>query len=172
MKRFRIIIFQDMSNKLTEINKETLIQNGFKVELENKERGNLWLIKSIRDSWVLLYIIQGDKFENFTIQANGGRDRNGEFDISNFKYIEQIDNLIDAMKGVINIFNNIEIDRKAVETLIKKTPPHYDLFENPLIKKAGHEYRDQGGYTFWTSLEDLTDNELCELYHTCKNSWN
>lgn len=65
----------------------------------------------------------------------------------------------------------IELDRKALETLVKGSQPYYNEFENPLVKKAGHSYSDQYGRTSWESIENLTDDELYELYEICKNSW-
>lgn len=65
----------------------------------------------------------------------------------------------------------IELDRKALETLVKGSQPYYNEFENPLVKKAGHAYSDQYGRTSWGSLENLTDEELYKLYEICKNSW-
>jgi len=65
----------------------------------------------------------------------------------------------------------VELKRTELEALVKGKPPYYNEFDNPLVKKAGHRYSDQYGRTDWSSLDDLTDKELYELYIICKNSW-
>ena len=65
----------------------------------------------------------------------------------------------------------VELDRDALETLVKGSQPYYNEFENELVKKAGHFYNDQYGKTNWYKLKDLTDEELYELYEICRNSW-
>jgi hypothetical protein len=90
---------------MTEISIEALLANGFKVELENKTDNNLWLKKEIENkkeygyNWYILYEIFKGELHSFYIGADGGRDESGEFCLKHFKYIEQIDNLIDAMEG-------------------------------------------------------------------------
>ncbi len=66
---------------------------------------------------------------------------------------------------------NIEIDRKGLEILVNGSVPDYNDFENPLVKKAGHDYNDQYGRTSWCSLKNLTDNELYELYIICRKRY-
>jgi len=66
----------------------------------------------------------------------------------------------------------VELDRKGLEDLVRGSQLYYNEFENELVKKAGHEYNDQYGRTFWGSLSKLTDGELFDLYHICRNSWN
>ena len=65
----------------------------------------------------------------------------------------------------------IELDRKALETLVKGSQPNYDELCNYLVKKAGHLYSDQYGRTTWGNLSALTSEELYELYEICRNSW-
>lgn len=64
----------------------------------------------------------------------------------------------------------IELDRKGLETLVKGSQPYYNEFDNPLIKKAGHDYSDQYGRTSWRNLSALTDEELYKVYLICRNS--
>jgi hypothetical protein len=66
---------------------------------------------------------------------------------------------------------NIELDRKGLEILVNGSQPNYNEFENPLVKKAGHDYSDEYGWTIWRSLNNLTDDELYQLYVICRNSW-
>lgn len=65
----------------------------------------------------------------------------------------------------------LEIDRQDFIALIKGYGIHYSEFDNPLVKKAGHSYRDQYGIHDWDSLEILSDDELYKLYLISKNSW-
>lgn len=65
----------------------------------------------------------------------------------------------------------VELERTELEALVKGKPPYYNEFGNPLVKKAGYRYNDQYGRDDWSSLGDLTDKELYELYIICKNSW-
>lgn len=65
----------------------------------------------------------------------------------------------------------IEFDRKGLEILVGGSSPHYNEFDNYLVKKAGHDYSDQYGRTNWRSLNNLTDDELYQLYIICRNSW-
>jgi hypothetical protein len=65
----------------------------------------------------------------------------------------------------------IDLGRKELKSLVRGTQVNYNKFNDPLVKKAGHDYSDQYGRTVWRSLSDLTDEELYELYLICKNSW-
>lgn len=84
---------------MTEINIENLIKNGFEIELKNDETGYLWLKKRIRN-WSICYRIYNANLIEFIIEADGGYYEYGTFNIANFQYIEQIDNLINAMNGI------------------------------------------------------------------------
>ena len=66
---------------------------------------------------------------------------------------------------------NVNLDRKGLETLVYGSGPYYNEFNNPLLKKAGHQYSDQYCRTSWNSLGKLTDDELYQLYLICRNSW-
>jgi hypothetical protein len=65
----------------------------------------------------------------------------------------------------------IELDRRGLEILVNGSRPYYNEFENTLVKKAGHDYSNQYGTTSWRSLNNLTDDELYQLYLICRNSW-
>lgn len=65
----------------------------------------------------------------------------------------------------------IELDRKGLETLVNGSQPYYGEFENTLVKKGGFDYSDRYGKTSWCSLNNLTDDELYQLYIICRNSW-
>jgi hypothetical protein len=65
---------------------------------------------------------------------------------------------------------NIQLDREGLKTLVKGSTPSYFAFDNPLVIKAGHDYRDQYGTTTWRKLDNLTDEELYQLYLVCRNS--
>lgn len=84
---------------MAKITIESLKQNGFYVDTENKEMDNIWLQKDI-GNWAICYRIYNGDLSEFVIEADGGYDYSGSFDISHFKDIEQIDKLINAMKGL------------------------------------------------------------------------
>ena len=65
----------------------------------------------------------------------------------------------------------IQLDRIGLEILVKGSVPYYDVFNHPLLKKAGHSYRDQSGSTFWDSLKNLSEKELYQVYQICRKSW-
>lgn len=66
----------------------------------------------------------------------------------------------------------IELDRRGLEILVSGSQPYYNVFDNPLLIKAGHEFADlQYNKTNWTKLSSLTDEELYELYLISRNSW-
>ena len=64
----------------------------------------------------------------------------------------------------------VELDRKGLEALINGSQPSYNQFNNALVKKAGHDYSDQYGWTTWRSLSNLTDDELYQLYLICRKN--
>lgn len=66
---------------------------------------------------------------------------------------------------------DITLDSRGLKTLIKGSAPYYNEFENALVKKAGHEYSDQYGRTSWRNLDELSDEELYQLYLICRYSW-
>lgn len=66
---------------------------------------------------------------------------------------------------------NVELDRNDLEALVNGTIPAFKDFDNPLIRKAGHSYSDQYGRTSWNRLDELTDNELWQVYNICKSAW-
>lgn len=63
----------------------------------------------------------------------------------------------------------VDLDRKDLEALVKGSYVGYSLITNPLIKKAG--YYIGGFHDEWrwnSSLEQLTNEELFEIYMMCK----
>ncbi len=66
---------------------------------------------------------------------------------------------------------NIELDKEGLKILVRGCNPNYSAMDHPLVKKAGHFYSDQYGQTNWYKLEDLTENELHEVYLICRKSW-
>ena len=58
----------------------------------------------------------------------------------------------------------IELDRKGLEILVVGSEPDYNEFDNPLVKKAGHDYSDQYGRTSWPIYRDWeTDRKSTRL---------
>lgn len=83
------------------ITKEELLKIGFKVDYESKINNIICLIKSV-DNWSIEFCIKNGEISESKIEADGGYYYNGSFDLSRFKNIEQIVNLINAMHGIIN----------------------------------------------------------------------
>lgn len=61
-----------------------------------------------------------------------------------------------------------ELDRKDLEALVIGCPPGYSQMDHPLAKKAGHWYSDQYGRHGYNDLNNLSEDELFELYTICK----
>lgn len=66
-----------------------------------------------------------------------------------------------------------ELDTEDLKSLVKGITPHYNVFENPLVKMCGEWI---GGFVdkwswFGYVLDTLSEEELYVLYITCKNSW-
>jgi len=67
----------------------------------------------------------------------------------------------------------IDLDKDDLISLVLGTTPYYDVFEHPLVKRGG-EYIDgfiEEWYWHGTHLEEMSCDELAELYKVCKNSW-
>lgn len=67
----------------------------------------------------------------------------------------------------------INLDKGDLVTLVLGSSPYYSVFEEPLIKKCGSF---TGGFVekwSWSrsTLEQLTEEELYQIYIICKNSW-
>jgi hypothetical protein len=67
----------------------------------------------------------------------------------------------------------VELDRKGLETLVRGTSPHYNLFKDTIIKRMGDYY---GGFLDdwkwqYDFPPDITDEQLFEVYQKCRNSW-
>jgi hypothetical protein len=65
----------------------------------------------------------------------------------------------------------LELDREDLKALVKGMPPYYDVFEHPLVQKAGYQYFHNLGTSDWNNLDDFTEDELYQLFVICKNSW-
>jgi hypothetical protein len=65
----------------------------------------------------------------------------------------------------------VELDKKALISLVVGQPPHYSIFEYDIIKKCG-SYSDNRGWTWMTiHLEELSEEDLFDLYELCRYSW-
>lgn len=62
----------------------------------------------------------------------------------------------------------VELNTQDLRNLIKGCEPSYSVFENELLIKAGYSYSNQSGRGVWNNLNDLTNEELWELYKICK----
>jgi len=65
----------------------------------------------------------------------------------------------------------VDLDRKALETLAQGSEPNYDIFENPLIKRAGGYHGGFRDEWFWFGWKRFTDEELIQIYELCRDSW-
>jgi hypothetical protein len=67
----------------------------------------------------------------------------------------------------------VDLDKKALVSLVKGTEPYYSAFDNPLVKRCGKWIAGFVDSWSWsgTSLYDLTEEELYELYKICEKSW-
>jgi len=63
----------------------------------------------------------------------------------------------------------VELDRNGLLSLVNGTEPGYGAFEHPLIKKCGVYMGGLGDHWEWFDLEDLTDEELFEIYNICQD---
>ena len=66
----------------------------------------------------------------------------------------------------------IELSKKDIINLVCGCSPNYSVFDNELVKEYG-EYNGSYGTWSWKKyrLEELSENELFELYLICKNSY-
>jgi len=67
----------------------------------------------------------------------------------------------------------VELDKVALMSLVCGQQPNYSLFEHPMVKKCG-SYRGSRDEWRWCSysLEELSEQELYDLYVLCRESWN
>jgi hypothetical protein len=68
----------------------------------------------------------------------------------------------------------VDLDKEDLANLVKGVVPNYSEYGNPLVDKSGKHIG--GMYDRWewnhNFERDLTEEELLELYKTCKDSWN
>ena len=65
----------------------------------------------------------------------------------------------------------VELTRKDLKIMAKGLQANYKIFNDPLVKKAGHSYSDSAGKTWWDTLDSLSDEELWQLFVLCRDSW-
>ena len=65
----------------------------------------------------------------------------------------------------------IDLDKKALISLVCGESPDYGLFENKTVKTCGR-YSDNRGWQ-WADheLEKLNEQQLYDLYKLCRESW-
>ena len=66
----------------------------------------------------------------------------------------------------------IELDKKGLIHLANGTYPHFDLFENELVKVCG-TFNGSAGTWSWndSELNKLSEEQLYNLYNLCIDSW-
>lgn len=66
----------------------------------------------------------------------------------------------------------INLSKTDLINLVKGIKPSYDILDNPLIKNNGYYI---GGFVdnwYWNNnLENLSEEQLFEIYQLSKNSW-
>lgn len=66
----------------------------------------------------------------------------------------------------------LKLNKENLAHMVRGTSPHYDVFENPLIKQSG---TFQGSYSRWDWNYGFENNlnitQLWEMYEICVNSW-
>lgn len=63
----------------------------------------------------------------------------------------------------------VDLDREGLIALVRGSSPSYANFKNSLVIKGGHTYCDNYGWTTWSKLSSLTDDELWKLFNVCKH---
>lgn len=63
-----------------------------------------------------------------------------------------------------------ELDTNDLINLVNGSVPNYQIMNNQLISKNGW-FSGSCGEWNWNSLDDLTKDELIQIYQLCKNSW-
>lgn len=67
---------------------------------------------------------------------------------------------------------DVDLTKEDLINLVKGTCPNYNVMDSMIERKLGHY---TGGFRddwTWDRLGHLTEEELIEVYNTCKNSWN
>lgn len=72
--------------------------------------------------------------------------------------------------GIDLTVNNmlVNLEKKDLNRLIRGSVVPYELFDHPLVKKAGHYYNGSIGTDGWNT-NDLTEEELWDLYKLIEN---
>ena len=67
----------------------------------------------------------------------------------------------------------VDLTKKDLISLIKGTNPHYNVMDNNLVKLCGRYiggFRDEWKWNC-SFNDDLTEDQLWNLYVLCRNSW-
>lgn len=66
----------------------------------------------------------------------------------------------------------MDLDRKDLISLAKGTTPNYDVMDKKGIKENGSYNASCGSWSWnYLAFNNLTDEEIIEVYMTCKKSW-
>lgn len=79
---------------MTSITIDSLVENGFKFDYETKEYKVYFNKIKIKDNVYITSVVRNNKIKIFIEHPNSG----GQIPL-NYKYIEQINNLINSLKG-------------------------------------------------------------------------
>lgn len=65
----------------------------------------------------------------------------------------------------------IDLDKRALVSLVRGTEPYITAFDNPLVKKCSKWIAGFVDEWQWGNLHNLTEEKLYELYKICEKSW-
>ena len=66
----------------------------------------------------------------------------------------------------------VDLSKQDLIYLVKGVSPFYSMFDNPLIARTGSFNGSLGKWNWnYSELNLLSEEELYNLYLTCKNSW-
>lgn len=67
----------------------------------------------------------------------------------------------------------VDLSRKDLINLVKGTQPNYNAMENEIVKKCGSFSGSYGRWDWSYGFgEDLTEQQLWNMYILCRDSWN
>jgi len=67
----------------------------------------------------------------------------------------------------------VDLDRESLIHLAKGVEPYYSVMDHPLVKANGSYtggHLDRWDWS-WRAFENLSDEEILEVYNLCRNSW-
>ena len=67
----------------------------------------------------------------------------------------------------------VDLSREDLINLVKGSRPNYNVIGNEIIEKCGSFYGNYGRWDWnYGFSEDLTEQQLWDMYVLCRDSWN